>query len=269
MPPPPPAPLTSIPPAPVHIHEHVSTPAALIPVNYSGESVQETSRIVMIEQFRRNVVVSQHVPQATDLNEHMWLLKHGNTEVWYEKPQKAFFQQMKAMGDSYDLLGLLDLKALNEARPVSLETPKLWASRALTTPTDDDVYECTANHPADGGYVGSCHQCSEEKSEALDATSLEYCLIMTSCQASDPFVHGSHFNGKQIYKMVKCGSREAAISEAFYATGVNGWNIVFSCALRLGEGFDDRSGSIHKVDELWELADTEIDEETNQIRIFY
>jgi hypothetical protein len=233
-------------------------------VNYSGESVQDTSRMVMIEPFKRNVLVCQHAPQEADLAEYMWLLKHGNTEVWYQKPQKAFFRQMKAMNDPY---GLLEVPTLEDARPVSLETPKLWASRALTTPTDDDIYECAAGHNADGGYVGSCHRCSEEKSEALDATSLEYCLIMTSCQASNPFIHGSHFNGKQIYKMVKCGSREAAVSEAFYAAGVNGWNTVFSCVLRLGEGFDDKTGKVHRVEELWELAET--DDEDDSIRVFY
>jgi hypothetical protein len=239
----------------------VSTPSELIPVSYSGESVQETSRVVMIEPFRRNVVVSHHAAQAADLNEHMWLLSWCKSEIWYEK--KNFFKRMKKMKYPNSLI---EVPPLDDPRPVSLETPKLWASRALTTPIDDDVRDCTAGHPADGGYVGSCHQCSEEKSEALDATSLEYCLIMTSCQASDPFVHGSHFNGKQIYKMVKCGSREAAISEAFYATGVNGWNVVFSCVLRLGEGVD---GNIQKAKELWELADAETDDEADEIRIFY
>jgi hypothetical protein len=223
--------------------------------------------MVMIEPFRRNVLVCHYYPQAADLEEYLWLLKYGNTEVWYEKPQRAFFRQMKALKSSYSLL---ELPALIEARPVSLETPKLWASRALTTPTDNDVYDCAAGHTIDGGYIGSCHQCSEEKSEALDATSLEYYLIMTSYQASDPFIHGSHFNGKQIYKMIKCGSREAATSEAYYATGVNGWSIVFSCVLRLGENFDDKNGKVQKVEELWELAEAEEREDADEtIRMFY
>jgi hypothetical protein len=157
---------------------------------------------------------------------------------------------------------------LYDARPVSLETPRLWASRALTAPTDDDVYDCTAGHTIDGGYTGTCHQCSEEKSDALDETPLVYCLIFTTCQASTPFVHGAHFNGRQIYKMIKCGSRAAAISEAFYATGVNGWNVAFSCVMRVGEDFEERSGKATPVEELWMLAEEE-EEESEHVRVFY
>ncbi|KAI0603586.1 hypothetical protein TUN199_12329, partial [Pyrenophora tritici-repentis] len=38
-------------------------------------------------------------------------------------------------------------------------------------------------------------------------------------EAADPFVHGSHFHGKQIYKLIKCGSRDAAVSEAYHSAG--------------------------------------------------
>jgi hypothetical protein len=162
---------------------------------------------------------------------------------------------MKALeGCGYELhepLPLLD------ARPVSLSTPKLWASRALTTPTDDDVYDCPAGHTED-----TCHQCSEEKS-------LQYCLILSTFQASKPFVHGSHFNGKQIYKMIRCGSREAAIAEAFHATGAHGFSIAFSCVQRLGEGFDDKNGNAQKVDKLCMLAKPNKDEDNSSVHVFY
>jgi len=272
LPPPPPPPPPPVPPFASSATSfcpdaQVSSPAALVPVSYSGESILETSRIIRIESFKRNVLVSQHGAQAADLAEYEWLLIHGNTEVWYEKPHKAFFRQMRNQkGKSY---GDLELLPLYDARPVSLETPKLWASRALSTPTDDDVYDCTAGHSDQGSYASTCHRCSEEKSEALDATSLQYCIIMTTCQASNPFIHGSHFNGRQIYKVVKCGSREAAVSEAFYATGVNGWNITFSCVLRLGEGFDERNGKIRRVEELWQLADDDDAGDEENIRVFY
>jgi hypothetical protein len=213
------------------------------------------------------VFVTQHTPQAADLEEYKWLLKYGNTELWYEKPHRSFFKQMKALeGSTYDMP---DLLPLFDARPVSLETPKLLASRALTTPTDDDIFDCTAGHVVDGGYASTCHQCSEEKSEALEATSLVYCLILTTCQASNPFVHGSHFNGRQIYKMVKCGSRDAATSEAFYATGVNGWNVAFTCVAKLGEGFDDKTGPAQKLEELWMLAEDDEDGDDSVVRVFY
>jgi hypothetical protein len=63
-----------------------------------------------------------------------------------------------------------------------------------------------------------------------EATDLEYRLIITTCQASSPFIHGAHFNGRQTFKMTRHGSREAAIAEAFYAVGVNGWYVSFNLA---------------------------------------
>jgi hypothetical protein len=238
-----------------------------LPVNYSGESVLETSRIVHIVPFKRNVFITQHAPQTADLEEYKWLLKYANTELWYEKPHRSFFRQMKALeGISYELP---DPLPLFDARPVSLETPRLCASRALTTPTDDDIYDCTSGHTVEGGYASTCHQCSEQKSEALEATDLVYYLVLTTYQASNPFIHGSHFNGRQIYKMIKCGSREAAAAEAFYTTGVNGWNVAFSCVTRLGEGFDDRNGTAEKMEELWMLATDEDNDDENSVRVFY
>lgn len=239
----------------------------MIPVNYSGESPLETTRIVRIEPFKRNVFVTQHSPQAADLEEFKWLLIYGGTELWYEKPSRSLFKQMKSLeGFSYNLP---ELQPLADARPVSLEIPKLLASRALTTPTDDDLFECMAGHVFEGGLAGTCHQCSEEKSEELDATSLVYNLILTTYQASDSFAHGSHFNGKQIYKIIRCGSREAATSEAFYAAGVNGWNVAFSCVTRLGEGFEDRYGLGKKIEELYMLAEEEDESDDDAVRVFY
>jgi hypothetical protein len=199
------------------------------------------------------------------LEEFKWLLICGSTELWYEKPSQSLFKQIKSLqGYTYNLP---ELQPLSDARPVSLETPKLLASRALTTPTDDDIFECMAGHIPDGVYASTCHQCSEEKSEALDATSLVYSLILTTYQASNPFAHGSHFNGRQIYKLIRCGSREAATSEAFYASGVNGWNVAFSCVTRLGEGFEDRTNLGKKIEELYMLADNESDDDV--VRVFY
>jgi len=228
--------------------------------------VLETSHVVHITPCNRNVLVAQHKSYPADLQQYRWILKAGVTEVWYEKPDRAYLKAMKALEragcDAADLTPTFD------ARPVSLETPKIWASRALTTPADDDVYHCTSGHSIDGGYAGTCHQCSEEKSEALEKTALVYWIVFTTYQASNPFVHGAHFNGRGIYKLVRCGSREAAITEAFYAAGVNGWNVAFSCVTRLDETFDECSGRIQKVDQLWMLADSE-EEDQETLRVFY
>jgi hypothetical protein len=158
---------------------------------------------------------------------YKWILKHGRIGPWYEEPSKAHLDSIKSNdGDRWAPDGLLEL---NDARPVHLGIPRVWASAAMTTPTDDVVSECVAAHAIDDRYAAICYQCTTEKSKILESTSLVYCLVLSTCQASDPFINGAHFNGRQIYQLVKCGSREAAVAEAYYAAGVNGWNVDFTC----------------------------------------
>jgi hypothetical protein len=245
----------------------VDTPNQFIQVQYTSESISDfSSRVIRIAPFRRNVLMTRPSAHVADYKEFEWLLKHGSSEIWYEKPTKAHLRSIRTLEANRwapdELLPLLN------ARPVSLETPKVWASAAMTTPTDDDIFECTGGHTTHDGYAGTCRECTETKSEVLESVPLIYCLVFSTCQASDPFVHGAHFNGRQIYKLFKCGSREAAVAEAFYAAGVNGWSLAFSCVMKLGEEFEERSGTAKKVNELWMLAE-EDDDDQKTIKVFY
>lgn len=266
-PPPPPPAVSSRPPIPrFDAEDEVSTPTSFLPICYSGESVLDVaSRMVRIVPFRRNVLVTRHQAHVADFEEYRWILKYGSPEQWYERPSKSALLNLRYHPSPR--CPTEPLEALLNPRPVSLENPRVWASSALVTPTDDDIYDCTAGHATNRNYSGVCGTCTDEKSEALESTPLVYYLVLSTCQASDPFIHGAHFNGKQIYKLVKCGSREAAVAESFYAAGVNGWNIAFSCVMRLGEDFDEKRGGVEKVNDLWQLAE-ETKEEHN-IRAFY
>ena len=160
---------------------------------------------------------------------------------------------------------------MNPARPVSLETPRLWASAALVTPSDDDVHGCGNDHREKGDANGSetfegiCPVRTGEKREAVNGTSLVYCIVISTYQASEPFVHGAHFNGKTMFRVVRCGTREGASAEAFHAVGTNGWSVVFSCVFKEGVMF---SGRVKRVEELWELGEKD-DEAKEDARVFY
>ncbi|ORX94641.1 hypothetical protein BCR34DRAFT_629171 [Clohesyomyces aquaticus] len=249
----------------MNLPEVVQSHAGLIPVYYSAHPGGETDRVIRLGPFRRNVFTTTHRAQPADFAEYEWLIRYATPETWYERPGRGLLKHMATLEASG--CEPVDILPLHNPRPVSLETPRVWASAALTTPTDDDIYDCSAGHSVDGEYTGACAQCTDEKSDALDATPLLYCLILSTSQASDPFIHGAHFNGRQIYKLVKCGSREAAAAEAFYASGVNGWNVTFSCVLRVGETWEERSGAAERVNELWNLAEDAESEST--IRAFY
>jgi len=236
-----------------------------MPAHYSGVSLLDNARVVRLVHFKRNIFASFHRAHLTDFEEFKWIIQWGNTEVWCQKPSPSDPRPLATLGTSH--CKPIKVSALKNPRPVSLETPRVWASSALTVPTDDDVFDCNAGHEVDDNFSGACGQCTDEKSEALDATPLVYYLVLSTCQANDPFIHGAHFNGKQIYKLVKCGSRDAAISEAFYACGVNGWSVAFSCIMRADETFEEGEVNVKRVDELWMLGEDHEEEDT--VRVFY
>ncbi|KAA8623701.1 hypothetical protein A1F94_003785 [Pyrenophora tritici-repentis] len=253
------------PPPPGGVPTWVAAYGAIPPPPPPPDSFHEDlAQIVHIVPFSRNVYVTQYAAHATDYKEYEWLLKYGSTELWYEKPSKTYLRNIETREVSQ---WLDELPSLPNARPVSLERPRVWASAAMRTPIDDDVPECLANHPDNTYPSRSCFPCSNKRATALGATSLVYCLILSTYQAADPFVHGSHFHGKPIYKLIKCGSRDAAVSEAYYSAGVNGWNLAFSCVMRLGEDYEKRDGEAKKVLHLWSLS--EEDEDRKNIRTFY
>lgn len=155
-----------------------------------------------------------------------------------------------------------------DERPMVTEMPRVWASAALVTPMDDDIYDCAAGHTTEDGLSAACTTCTDEKSEALEATSLVYNMVLATYQAGQPpYVMGNHFNGTKVYKLVRCGSREAAAAEAFYSASVNGWNVVFACVTRADDALEGFEGKIKRVEDLWMLG--EDDEEDDYTRVFF
>jgi hypothetical protein len=249
--------------------ERVSSHSDLIPALYSGETDPEADRIVSIPAFSRTIYVPCHGATPSDLEIYLWLLKFGGPEQWYERPEASKLKQMSildASGCAPD-----DLKALDNPKPTSRQVPQIWISAALRTPTDDDIFNCMAGHSTDRDFAGACHQCTDEKCEALEKTSLVYILILSTFQMKDydyPGKEGGTGNGKNIYKMVRCGRREAAAAVAFYNAGVNGWSVVFSCVMVEGETeLRGKGVVVERVNDLWRLAEKSQSGET--IRVFY
>lgn len=261
-PPPPPGLLSSV----YHPEFEVSFVETFIPVKYSGECVSDPSRLTRILPFRRNVFITTHRAHPADLNEFEWLFKYGTTETWYERPSKALLKRLEAVSRSGR-----ETDELVSSNPKSneIQTPKVWASAALTTPLDDDVCKCIADHTRNStatSYISTCRQCTAEKTKALSATDLVYCLVFNSLQAHETFIPGAATaGGRQIFKLVKCGSRAAAIAEIFHATGLHGWNMVFSCVMRNDNDIGNIGGEMARVEKLWMLSDYP----RGPIQIFY
>lgn len=245
--------------------EKVSTPDELITVRYSKSRNLKTSRIVRIQPFKRSVFLTHHSAGVTDLGEFRWLIQYGSPGFWYEKPTQSQMKQLCTL-EASDCESQ-ELAPLSEPRPIGFEVPRVWASVVLTTPVDEDVEYCKAVNSVDESSV-ACGLCRGCRSRGIENTPLVYCLVLASFQARDPYVNTAHFNGKQIYKLVKCGSREAAVAEAFYTAGSDGWSVVFSCVMRSGEDDFSTSGTIRRVNKLSGLLD-KAENERDVTRIFY
>ncbi|KAF2201074.1 hypothetical protein GQ43DRAFT_395063 [Delitschia confertaspora ATCC 74209] len=244
----------------VYLPEVISSHAALIPVQYSEESIPEMDRVVRIIPFNRNAFVTMHCAKTVDFGEFQWILKYGEPGLWYERPSRQTLWKMTPLAAEKQLDGL---PAVESPRPVTLDTPRVWASAALTTPTNDDLYDCTI-HRAEGN---PCQQCTDDRADVVDSCDLVYYVVISTFQANDPFIYGAHFNGKPLYKYIRCGSREVAAAEAFYTTGMDGWSVLFSCVMREGETFFERAGPVERVDELWDLTQDSHDDDV--VRVYY
>jgi hypothetical protein len=239
--------------------EVIETPSQLIGWQRSSEPIVDfKSRVVLVGPGRHHVMKLLHPAKEAEFKEHEWIVRLGSSGEWYEKPTKALLKDLESHR--------AELPPLINAMPSKDDLPKLLASEAMTTPENDDVLDCVAEHRIDDGCAdsGPCRQCTKAKSEALESTSLVYCLVFSANQGIDHVTHGAHPHGQKIYMLFKCGSREAAVAEAFYAVVSKRWSLAFSCVMRLDDNSEERPGPTEKVDQLWMLS-----EKGKTVKVFY
>lgn len=241
-PPPPPPPSYAWPQCPPGFE--VRTAEQLIPVRSEAMfAYSTTSPIVGIVPFHRKVLLVRHQAHAADYQEHEWLLRFADTGVWYEKPNRTL------VNIGHHERTPNKLMPMTQPKPVCLELPKVWASAALTTSLDN------ATSVVD-----------QRRSKALKSRPLVYCLVLSTYETIVNMGQEKIY-GSQMYKLVRCGSREAAATEAFYAAGVHGYNVAFACVMRLDEDFAGSFGRARKVEQLSDLALENHSRE--DVRVFY
>ncbi|KAF1365199.1 hypothetical protein EJ07DRAFT_96209 [Lizonia empirigonia] len=229
--------------------KQVSSPDEFIPIHNSG-GVPRTSYFVRIEPYSRTVLSVFNSAEPTDFEEYEWLLRYGETEMWYSKPRQCELQKIARCRRLNGEWENKHLGPFQNPRPARLDFPQSWASAALTTPKDDNILDrgLRDSTPKDGAErsaskacteekcIGKEAVCNDEKSKALKGTPLAYCLVFTTTHIDEkdyfPHYSGLKSVGEKIFRLFKCGSRQTAIAEAFYTSGVNGWSLAFSCVLR-------------------------------------
>jgi len=82
--------------------------------------------------------------------------------------------------------------------------------------------------------VGANDESDYEGGQTFGGPDLVYYLVLHTEQ-SQPFrTPGPPIEGQSIYKVLRCGSREAALSEVYYQAGNFGISTVFCCAFKEG-----------------------------------
>lgn len=231
-----------------------------IPSQCSGKLSLRKLRIIRLSAFDCNILMTLHQAHRADFETFRWLIQFGITEVWCEQPQPFFHQDVSTVRYSGPKIG--DPRTVNNPFPVKLDIPRVWASSALTDSSDDKIQDCTSDHVTKDDLGGSFAKC-----DTLEATSLIYCIILSSFQARDLTASNHHLHGRQIFKLIKCGSRDAAIAEVLCASVMYGWNVAFSCVMREDENFPQKQGIYEKVGKLGMLAGAAANK--NVIRVFY
>jgi hypothetical protein len=244
---PPPLPVIMSPPPPsTRPLPVVTSPAELI------EGFKPS--IVQISPYKREVLTTFHRAYPTDFEEFKWLLQYGETEVWYSKPRKSLLNKLATYHHFSD--GKEALTPCGNALQACLEFPKVWISSVLTTEVYEDDYD--SEYESKDGARSQC-----------TAASLSYYLVFATSNRMNmgPELYGRTYVGETIFKLVRCGSREAATAETFYASGVNGLNLVFSCVMRQDQALDTFQGKVRKVDELSKVAERH--RNVDLMRVFY
>ncbi|OCL02216.1 hypothetical protein AOQ84DRAFT_357494 [Glonium stellatum] len=204
--------------------EEVSSHLQLIPaVKASATKTQENvalDRSVRIVPFNCKAYVTTHAATPVDFRHWLPLLASAIPERWYK------FADAKSLNLLADLLAGAPavtlqnmLQPIENARAISLGMPAITASAALRIEPEGQEEDIPLLYlSVQQAVVGQDHY---DHNEWYDRPRR---------QTPDMAKEGSA-TGTPIYRVVKCGSRQAAASRAFYTAGANGWSTIFTCVV--------------------------------------
>ncbi|KAL2827675.1 hypothetical protein BJY01DRAFT_135806 [Aspergillus pseudoustus] len=239
-------------------------------------STPTPDRLVLLGPFTRPAYITTHAASRYDFTHWLPLLALGAPETWYAFSNNdsvistSLKQPLLAAPNTY-------LRPLGDPRPVGLRIPRISANDPL--------------HPHHSSLSAPKLKTEAEASPAAGQQDLD--LIYLSIQSSItghtthrsgrwvspergmmPDLAGSGTTGSSIYRVVRCGSREEAATQAFYAAGGNRWSTLFTCVV-VDDGHRALSGRVlvldgegyERVRSLGELVEGE--GKRGKIRVFY
>jgi hypothetical protein len=261
-------------------HNRATCCDELLPTCYADE-IPPSDRIIKLSPFNKKVYATYHHAAPYDFSHYSLMMRIGKPYEWYKWPSSTSIQQLNAylvLGETCSTGSIMEsiISPLctddgDTFVPYSQPTPRVWAPVALTAPSDEDMEDCThgvEDRPCD------CLERNSKISDALERTPLVYYVVMSTW-------HIQQYGNRNrittpIFKTVRCGSRDAAAAEIFYAAGAHGWSTVFAAVGRESEIdlFEKGVAKVERVTGLWGLAELDKDEEKNAkeqstVKMFY
>ncbi|KAF2752586.1 hypothetical protein EJ05DRAFT_295003 [Pseudovirgaria hyperparasitica] len=238
-----------VPTDPLNGSEIITSHSELIPVVYTDDNRPEEKLVRTI--FNKRIYITFHNAGSYDFAKHSSLLRAAEIEVWYRWPAASDESHMLSLCKRGELASATEyLSTEVEGRsisPLNASITRVWASHVFTT-------------------------CTHTVANNLENTSLVYIVVLSAYMDLAPdFSARGPSPTEKVFKVLRFGSRESAAAEAFYASGVQGWDMVFSCVVRsdalsaLGKGLD-----VIRVEKIHELAN--VDEREvggDYVRAFY
>jgi hypothetical protein len=259
----------------VSSHTELFTTAPQSPGATAAAAAAPLDRIVLLIPFTRPAYITTHPASHYDFTRWLPLLALGVPETWY-----MFSNTDTLISTSLNQPHLAPastaLKPLQDPRPVGLRLPRI-----------------TANEPLHPSHSTSSLTPIKTDSGTIPQPDLIYFSIQSSITGHttnrsgrwvspdrgmmpDLAGNGTGTTGASIYRVVRCGSREEAAAQAFYAAGGNRWSTLFTCVVvggkrvlsqRVlvadGEGYE-RASSLEEL-----VEGVEGDDKKGKIRIFY
>lgn len=235
------------------------------------ESHSQQDRCVYLVPYDREAYITTHPATHYDFTQWLPLLALGATETWYKFSTAK--DKIVYTNQSLPLLAPPNpnLVPLADPRPVGLRLVRIAATAALRPPSSPPVpvkYE-------DG---------SKPTQPDLVYLSIQASITGNTTRLNDRWDHpdrnlpdlaDNSLVGQNIYRVIRCGSREEAAAQAFYYAGGNRWSTVFTCAVVAGAR--SLSGRVmvynaeayERVSSVEELVGDGVEMKGEKIKVFY
>lgn len=241
----------------------------------SGSQSQQ-DRCVYLVPYSREAYITTHPATQYDFTQWLPLLALGATETWYRFSTAK--DKIVYTNQSLPLLAPPNpnLVPLSDPKPVGLRLARIAATAALRPPSPPSVpvkYE-DGSKPAQPNLVYLSIQASitgytnrfNDRWDHPDRDLPDRHL---------PDLADNSLIGQNIYRVIRCGSREEAASRAFYDAGGNRWSTVFTCAVVAGAR--SLSGRVmvydaeayERVSSVEELVEDGVEMKGQKIKVFY